>query len=435
MQLDVDTSAPTLAKVSFTVPRDEFEGEVANGLRSASRQVRMKGFRPGKVPIAVLEKRFGDGVRNEVKERFVQRAYGQALEENSLKPIAHPRLSPEDLELSEDGSLHVEFEVPLRPQFDLPDYRGLTATSELEPVMDEQIDTTLEELRQQQSTPEPAGDDGIDENGFVVGDISFLHEGETVFEREGMRLNGMSVPPGVDGDEFAKGLVGAKEGDTLEFAMTLPDFLENEDVRGKDGQCRIQVGQAMNLVPPTDQALIEIVDGGNEDRSIEDLDALKAFIRERLEEAAQQREDQRIETVLLDQVLDAATMDLPATMVEQQTESRLENLRSQMAEGGQDEEAIEKAVEEARDSSRADAEKGLKALLVVEAIGEKEELLVNNDDMAAELQTIAARNQSTVQEVQEYYSQNNLGQQLAIEILEKKVRRFLRENADIESPS
>ena len=71
---------------------------------------------------------------------------------------------------------------------------------------------------------------------------------------------------------------------------------------------------------------------------------------------------------------------------------------------------------------------------MVEAIGETEELLVNNDDMSQELAVIAQRNQTTVEEVQEYYSKNNLGQQLAIEILEKKVRRFLRESADIKAP-
>jgi FKBP-type peptidyl-prolyl cis-trans isomerase (trigger factor) len=77
----------------------------------------------------------------------------------------------------------------------------------------------------------------------------------------------------------------------------------------------------------------------------------------------------------------------------------------------------------------------MRALLVVEAIGEKEELLVTNPDLETELMAIAARNQTTVEEVKEYYEQNNLGQQLAIEILEKKVRRFLRESADIQSPA
>ena len=429
MQLEVDTSTPTVAKVSFNVPADEFDQSVKDGLRHVSQNMRMKGFRPGKVPLAVLEKQFGEGVRKEVKESFLQRAYGQALEEHELKPIAHPRLAAEDMELSDDGSFVVEFEVALRPQIELPDYRSLTIASELEPVMDEQVQTTIDEIRQQQSTPEPAGDEGIDESGFVIADLNFEHEGTSVFDREGMRLNGGSVPPGVEAEAFADALKGAKGGDRFELTMTLPDFLENEDVRGKEGTCIVTVKEAMNLVPPTDEALFEVL--GDE---VNDLDQLKAFVTLRLGESAQQREDNRLETALLDMVLQKCDFDLPESMLAQQTEARLNQIAQQMESEGKSEEEIEASKEAQRESSQEDAAKGMRALFVVETIGEKEELLVTNEDLDAELETIAARNQSTLEEVKEYYTQNNLGQQLAIEILEKKVRRFLRESADIQTP-
>lgn len=430
MKLEVDTSAPTVAKISLNVPKDEFEKEVRNGLRSVSGNVRMKGFRQGKVPQKFLEKQYGEDVRKQVKEHFLQRAYGQAVEENELKPIAHPRLAPENLELSDDGSFSVDFEVPLKPTFDLPDYRGLTATSELEPVMDEQIDTTIDELRQGQATPESAGDEGLDEKGFVLADISFHHEGESVFDREGMRLNTVSVPPGVDAEAFAEGMKGAKSGDDLEFPMELPDFLEKEEIRGEQGTCRIHVNECMKLIPPTDEALVETL--GEE---VTDMDSLRKFVAEKLGENAQERENHRIETVLLDRVLEMTELELPESMVAQQTEGRLQQLQTQMEGSGASEEEIAKSKEDEAESARAEAAKGLKALLVVESIGEKEELLVSNDDIEAELAGIAMRNQSSVDEVREYYSKNNLGQQLAIEILEKKVRRFLRENADVQGPA
>ncbi|MEM6568770.1 MAG: trigger factor [Planctomycetota bacterium] len=430
MQLEVDTSAPAVAKVSLTVPADEFDREVKSGLRHVSQNMRMKGFRPGKVPLKVLEKQFGEGVRNEVKESFVQRAYGQAMEENELKPIAHPRLTQDDMSLADDGSFKVEFEVPLRPDFDLPDYRGMSVTSELEPVMDEQIDQAIADIRQQQATPEPAGDDGIDENGFVVGDLKFEREGNAVFEREGMRLNAQSVPPGVEAEAFEEALKGAKDEARIELAMTIPDFVEDEDARGQDGTCVIEVAQAMNLVPATDEQLFEML--GDE---VDDMDGLRKFVSERLAEAAQEREENRIEGVLLDQILDQCKFDLPESMVDQQTEARLAQVEQQLAGSGQTEEQIEAAKDEQRESARTDAAKGLRALLVVETIGEKEELLVTNEDIDGELSRIAERNQSTLEEVREYYGQNNLGQQLAIEILERKVRRFLRENADIQAPS
>ncbi len=430
LKLEVDTSAPTVAKISLNVPKDEFEKEVQSGLRSVSGNVRKKGFRPGKIPVKLLEKEFGEDVRKQVKENFLQQAYGQAVEENELKPIAHPRLAPENLEMSEDGSFSVDFEVPLKPTFELPEYKGLTATSELEPVMDEQIDTTIDELRQGQSTPEPAGDEGLEESGFVVANISFHHEGESVFDREDMRLNTVSVPPGVDAEAFAEGLKGAKAGDDIEFPMELPDFLEKEEIRGEQGICKIHVTECMKLVPPTDEKLVETL--GDE---VTDMDSLRKFVAEKLGENAQERENHRIETDLLDRVLDMTEVELPETMVAQQAEARLQQLQTQMEGSGSSEEDIAKAKEDEAESARAEAAKGLKALLVVESIGEKEELLVSNDDIETELAGIAMRNQTAIDEVREYYSKNNLGQQLAIEILEKKVRRFLRENADVQSPA
>ena len=430
LQLEVDTSVATLAKVAITVPADEFQKEVQSGLRNVSQHMNMKGFRPGKVPVAVLEKKFGDGIRKEVKESFVQRGYGQAVEEHELKPMAHPRLNPAEIELAEDGSFKVEFEVPLRPTFDLPDYKGLAITSELEPVMDEQIDSTIEEIREQQSTPEAAGEDGIGEKGFVIANLTFSAGEEQVFEREGMRLNAMSVPPGVEAEAFAEGLKDAKEGGQLTFPMTIPDFVENEDARGKEGTCTLDVQQAMILVPPTDEALFELL--GEE---VNDMDQLRAFVSARLTEAAEERENNRQESQLLDQVLEQCSFDLPEAMLAQQTEARVAQLGQELASSGQSEEDVKKAQEEQRPAAEAEAAKGLRALLVVEAIGEKEELLVSSPDLEAELGAIAARNQTSIEEVKQYYEQNNLGQQLAIEILEKKVRRFLRESADIQTPA
>jgi len=165
------------------------------------------------------------------------------------------------------------------------------------------------------------------------------------------------------------------------------------------------------------------------------MDGLRAFVSARLAENAEERENNRQESALLDQVLEQCKFDLPEAMLGQQTEARLAQLGQELASSGASEEDVQKAQEEQRPSAEAEAAKGMRALLVVEAIGEKEELLVTNPDLETELMAIAARNQTTVEEVKEYYVQNNLGQQLAIEILEKKVRRFLRESADIQSPA
>lgn len=428
MELNVDKTATAVAKVSFSIPASELEAEIDRGLKSVSKNMRMKGFRPGKVPRQVVEKAYGGNLRQEVIGRFINQAYQRAVKEHELRPLAHPRLSPEALHHGEDGSLSAEFEVPLRPDFELPAYTGLVLTSELEPVMDQQVEAALDEFRDSQSTPEKAGETGLAEKGFVLADVAFLHEGEQVFQREAMRISVQSVPPGVDAEAFKAGLLGTQDGAVHEFPMTLPNYLEDEAKRGQPGVCRVTVKETFNLVPPTDERIFELLE-------VADAAALDLKVREKLGEAAAAREEQRIETALLDQVITATALALPEPLIEQQTLARLAQFDQRLTEQGLDEEDRKPQVEAQQPTARVEAEKGLKALLVVEAIGEKEGLLVTDVELRAELERIATRNEATVEDVHKFYSEEGRGQQLSIELLERKVRKFLREKADIQAPA
>jgi trigger factor len=427
VEVNVEQPGNSLAKVRFSVPQAEFEKEVQRGLKQMGSQTRMKGFRPGKVPAHVLEKQHGTEVRNEVRQHFIRKAYQEAVEGEGLKPMAHPRVNLDDM-LEETGDFTVEFEISLRPEVVVDGYKGQEIESELEPIMDQEVDNAIDEVKTQQSTPEAAGDEGIAENGMVLCDVAFVHEDKAHFEREGLRLSPITPPPGIDPEQFKEALVGAKDEDVMEVEMTLPMDLEDEAVRGQQGTCKITVKQAFNMVPPADEKLFEMFE-------VEDLAALKTSVREKIGEAKEQRETSRLESELLNKVIEATEIDLPGPMLDQQTDARLSQLHSQMSEQGVEPDKIHEAVEEQRPTARIEAEKGLKALMIVEAIAEKEELLVNDADLEAEIAQIAERNKATIEEVRKYYVENNMGQQMAIEILERKVRTFLRENAKIKQPS
>ena len=427
VDITIDKTDATVAKVQFTVPAEDFAKAYNRGLSQARNQSRMKGFRPGKVPMKMVESQHGQEIKDDIKQHFLRQAYSQAVEENSLKPIAHPRIQKDDTELAEDGSFGMEFEISLRPEINLPDYKGLTIDSELEPVQDSDIDSALEEVKRQQSRTEDATD-GINEDGIVLCNVKFMHGEDEVFNREGLRLSPTTAPPGVDGDKFKELLVGTKNGETIEIAMTLPDTLEDESKRGQEGVCQIEVTQAFNMVPPTTEEICELL-------QVDDEAGLREKVRESLGQAATDRENNRVETVLLDQLIDSCDIALPGPVLEEQTQNRLQAVANRLSQTGVTPDEIEKELEEQKETARDDAAKGLKALLIVETLGEKEDLMVTQDDIEAELASIAARNQSTVEDVRKYYGENNLGQQMAIELLERKVRGFLRENAEVKPPA
>lgn len=422
MELNVEKVGQAVAKVSFSVPAEEFAQEVTRGLRQAGRSVQLKGFRPGKVPAHVIEKRHGDQIRQEVRETFLRRAYQRAIEEEDLEPMAHPRIDRDDLALDESGALTAEFEIALRPTFELPDYRGYRFENRLQPVTDDDVTQAIQEVKRGRARPEPVGEDGLAEDGMILADVAFLHGEDVVFERESLRLSASTPPPGVEPEAFKNALLGANVDSVVELDVTLPVFLDNEEARGKPGKCRITVKQAFDMILPSDEEVRALIGAETEEE-------LLTKVREQLEESAQKQETSRIESELLDRVLAETSFELPASILEQQTNARLAQLHERMRAQGVADEQIHEQREEQRETAREEAEKGMRALLVVEALGKKEGLLVTDGELQAELLSIAERNNAEVEEVRRYYAENNLGQQMAIEILERKVRTFLRESA------
>jgi trigger factor len=428
VQVTLEKLGPCQAKVHFTVPGDEFRGAIRRALANAGRNVRMKGFRPGHVPEKVIEKQFGAQIRNEAIEHFARQAFEQAVKENSLKVVGFQRINVQDVAILEGADVTHQFEVSLRPEVELGEYKGTPIESELEPVMDHEVDDALKNFKMQQAHPEPAGDAGLPLEGMALVKVEWFHGDESVLVRDGLRLSPETPTPGADPEAFKSALLGVKDGETREIAMVFPEDFDKVELRGKPGVCRLSIAQAYKMIPPSDDEVLRFFD-------VKDEAALKATVREKIEEAKRDQENQRIESALLDKLLAAQAFELPGMMLEEQTNSRLRQLARQLEQQEVPKEKIEEQVESQRESTRETAARGMRALFLVQAIAEKENLLVNREDMESELAAIAERNKASVDEVNEYYKKNNLFDQMAIEILERKVRKFLRENAKVSVPS
>jgi trigger factor len=248
-------------------------------------------------------------------------------------------------------------------------------------------------------------------------------------EREGLRLSPQQPVPGNDPDAYTKALTGAKEGDVVEVPLTVPDDFDKEDHRGKTGTAYFTIVEAYRLVLPSDEDIYKLL-------QVENAEELDKVARDRLTLAKVAQENSRQETVLLEQLIEAhKEMALPGAMLEAQVQGRTAALRQQLEQQGLDKAAIEAEVEKQAGSIRELVEKGLRAFFLVHAIADKEGIKLNQEDLNNELMNIANRNQASVEEVAKYYRENNLFEQMAIELTERKVRKYLREHADISEPS
>jgi trigger factor len=427
MELNVERLGPCRARVSFTVPSEEFEGEVRRLLALAGKNVKVKGFRPGHVPVQVVERTHGKAARREAINSFLQQAYERAMKEHALRPLAHPRV-----ELPEQGPLHgadfsLGFEVDLRPEFELQPFEGLEVESELVPVLDQHVEGALQELALANAKPEPAGEEGLPADGMALCRVSLHHGDEEVLSREGLRLGPTTPVAGTDPEEFKRSLTGAREGATLELPLTFPEDFEREDLRGAQGTCRIRVDKAFRIVPATREQIERAL-------GVEGEAALRAEIQRRLADLHRAREDARVEHVLLERLIEAHPMDLPEPMVDEQVAARVAQTRKEMEAQGLPPEQIPEPTEAEEKALRQAAERAARGYFLIEAIARKQGLQVTDEELAGELRAIAARNKASFEEVRDYYKEQNLIGQLALETVERKVRRHLRESARVKPP-
>ncbi|NUP97676.1 MAG: trigger factor [Planctomycetaceae bacterium] len=425
MQINVERPAPCQAKVSFTVPSTEFEAEFQKALKELGKRMKIKGFRPGHVPADVVARLQGKELRQEVAMRFVNQAYSRAIDENKLRPLNNPQVDFGEVLAGVDFA-H-SFEFPLRPEFQLAEYKGLELESSLPPILDEEIEAAIDQARKNQAHPEPIGDDGLPEDGMALCKVTLLHEGAQVWERDGLRISPSTTLPGVDGATFKAAMTGKKDGDTVECPITFPEDFEAADARGKAGVARVEIKNAFKIIQPSREELMKIIGAADEAE-------LLRRAKEGLEQANTQLENQRVETELLERLIAAHTMDLPPAMIDEQAKGRLAQMRAELEQSGKRGDELEQELSAREQSARADATKASKAYFLIERIAEAEKIQVAEQELVGELRSIARRNRSSFEEVRDFYQQQNLLGQLAMEILERKIRAFLRENAKLVAP-
>jgi trigger factor len=422
VDVQVAKNAPCQAAVTLKVSADEFEAQFKQGLQAAGSQINMKGFRAGKVPPHVVRAKYGKEVRRETIQHFLGQAYNQAVEQESLDPALHPQIDPESIEVAEGQDFDYSFEIALKPEFELGQTNGLEATLNEVSLEDGEVERTIEDVLRQQARPEPADENGIGEDGMVLARMDLYHGEEQVGSRDGLRLTPAQCPPGLDEEVFKTELSKAVEGTEFDVPATFPEDFPKEEIRGQEGLAKIAVSQAFKLILPEESELYPQFE-------VENAEALRETVAERVLEAKRAQERGRVENELFEGLIAAHPMDLPAPMLDSQVQARQSQASQQMIQSGVPPEEIQAELEREAEATREAAGKSLRAFFLVEKVAERENLSVGQQDMFNELRQIAMRNRASFDEVRKYYEEQGLMQQLAVELLERKVRAYLFEQS------
>ena len=396
--------------LKITVPADLMAEERRAAAQKLSKRLDLPGFRKGKVPMAVVEQRFGPALQQELVDRVVGDAYREVLRDRNIRPISQGEVDDVDYAPDADLNFSVNFEVS--PDIELARLGGFQVKRPHYPVTDTEVDKVLDQLRERQGTWAPREEGKPGEGDMVAVRIQRLSEEDDEPRPYELTLGKDEAIPEVE--EAIRSLEVGEQGD---FTVAFPEDFPNEERRGDTEELRIFLDSRKELeVPELDD------DFAQSAGEFETLDELKEQIEADLKKEATEQAEAAVRGQLLEQLLAANPFDVPQAMID-------EYLRSVMTEDG--EEPSDDQIARARDEVGDRAERAVKRVLAIQAVARSKELKATQDEVDERIEKIAESNDASPGEIYARLQKAGQIERLEREITERKVFEFLKSESTI----
>ncbi len=327
MDATVETVSNLERKMSVSVPMTEINKEVVSRLGRMTKTVKVAGFRPGKVPMKIVEKQYGAQVRNEVMSDAIGKNLGDALQEKDLRIAGLPKIDVETRgESDETFAFVATFEV--YPEVQVKDIKGLELEKPTVTIGDAEVDTTLDIMRKQLASFYPK-DKSAETGDQVKLDFKCTVDGEA-FEGGSAENAVMPIGEGRLVEDFEKAILGVKAGDEKKFDVTFPEDYASKDLAGKKAQFEIKVHEVLEAVlPDVDKAFAESLGVENGD-----VDKLRADVKQNVETEAKKRLEARQKDLVMKLLLDNSELELPKALVDEEVNRLSEQMKQNMQSRG-----------------------------------------------------------------------------------------------------
>ena len=425
MEFTVEAAGPCRKRVKVHIPSTSVSEEFTRSYRQWSRTVPLPGFRPGKAPRALVEKKFGAQVTQDVKQSLLDKAFEEALREQKLSPITDPEVDLEGIDVKPEADLDFDFVVTVKPEFELPDMKTIEVEVPPADPTDDEVDTALLDLRKRKATLRPL-EKGAVESGDVVtlkvrgttGGMDVLQEESLPYEVGSHYLGGLIV------EDLDDGLVGASAGGKATGKAFPPPHADDHPLAGHEVEVEAEIVEVKRPdLPDVDDAFAKSWDFDSRD---ELLDAVRTDVRRHKE----RERDRLIENLALHQLIQQADFELPEELIEREAEDLARRVSYDLQQQGKTDEEIAREVTEARRRRSEDAGREMKAFFLLDKIVEKERLLVTEGEVQEQVNLMASRYGRPVEEMRAYLEQRDLFSSLRGRLRERKVMEALRKRQE-----
>jgi trigger factor len=427
LELNVEVSSPGACErhVTVTISRADIDRYFDNAFGEMMPTAAVPGFRIGRAPRKVVEHRFRDEVSDQVKSALLLDSLEQISEEQRFTAISEPDFDLEAVEVPKEGPMTFEFTIEVRPEFDLPEWKGLKLNRPVRDFTEADIEAQLEQMLARYGQLVPF-DGAASEGDYLSVNITSSHDGKQI-ARENETV--VRVRPTLSFRDarlegFDKLMDGVKEGDRREAQVTLSKEAPNTELRGKTVDLEFEVLEVKKLKLPelTEDFLQEVGGFASEDD-------LRGAIRKNLERQLEY-EQQRIARSQISSLLTkSANWELPPGLLQRQSARELERAVMELKRSGFSETEIRARENQLRQNSAASTATALKEHFILERIAEDEKLDVEEGDFDKEIFLIAAQSGESPRRVRAQLEKRGLMDVLRNQIIERKVLEQVQSQA------
>ena len=424
MLQEIEELTPTTRKLTINVPADVIQSESNTIYNQLQVTAKIPGFRAGKVPQSILEKKFSKNVETEIIEKIVPRFYMEAVKEANIEPVNYPNV--EDKIFIKPGEpLSFTVTVEIKPEIKEINYEGIVLKGKTSEVEDSEVDKAIESLREGKALYS-ATEDALEESDMAIINSDAFIDGEPKNEfshKDYPLVIGSKEMP----EEFSTALKGKKKGDEVEVKIKFDEDMPNDALKGKTLLCKVKItdGKKKNL-PPLDNEFAESI----EDAGCKTIEELKKKMHDSLKDRKDSQTNLEYKQEIINELLKRHDFDVPDSMVK----GEIDSLVDQTKEDAMRRNETLKSDEELAKELKTTAKDNIRSVLILETVGKKDNIEVTDDDVKKAMEEIASRNNLKIEELMKLYgAREGSLDAMKSRLFADKVMDFILEKSTIES--
>lgn len=434
----IEDAGPACKALTITIPEDEIKAKTENVYGDLENEAVVPGFRRGRAPRRLLEKRFAGHVKDDVKNQLLSESYTKAIEDNDLDPLSDPHVEDaEELELPESGDLTFTVKVEITPDVELPAYDSLEVTKTVTEVSDSDVTKEIDRMCQQSGKPTTPEGATIEEGDYAGVEVK-IYAGEDAGDDaellqevplDHVLINGESAEykghvAGIVVENLGKTLAGKTAGDEVSVSMTGPSVHENEQIKDQPITIKLTIGTVHRIEAATVQELVEQSGLGSEDE-------LKERIKTMLEQRAEQNTQADLYQQLTDALVEKVELELPAGITGQQTSRVLQRQGMEMMYRGVPEEEVKAKLAEMRSESEEQAARQLKQFFILDKASKELEIDVEEQELNGRIAMMAMQQGRRPDKLRQEMAKQGQIEQLYLQLREQKTLDKILESAKV----